>query len=79
MPKEPAWLSLKLTESCRHLAAAEGCYSVVLWLLSDMKCNPNPVDRFDRTPLEVNKPSSRQHPWLLTNAAFTGRHLSVKV
>lgn len=40
--------------NCRHLAAAEGCYSVVLWLLNDMSCNPNPVDRFKRTPLEVS-------------------------
>ena len=38
---------------CRHLAAAEGCYSVVEWLLTEGKCIPNPVDRFKRTPLEV--------------------------
>ena len=38
---------------CRHLAAAEGCYSVVEWLLTEGKCVPNPIDRFKRTPLEV--------------------------
>ena len=38
---------------CRHLAAAEGCYSVVEWLLTEGKCAPNPIDRFKRTPLEV--------------------------
>ena len=36
----------------RHLAAAEGCYSVVQWLVEDMGADPNPVDRFGRTPLE---------------------------
>lgn len=41
-------------QSCsRHLAAAEGCYSVVQWLLTEGKCDPNPIDRFNRTPLEV--------------------------
>ncbi|CAK0787626.1 hypothetical protein CVIRNUC_010848 [Coccomyxa viridis] len=35
-----------------HLAAAEGCYSVVEWLLTEGKCAPNPIDRFKRTPLE---------------------------
>ncbi|CAL5224575.1 g7281 [Coccomyxa viridis] len=35
-----------------HLAAAEGCYSVVEWLLTEGKCVPNPIDRFKRTPLE---------------------------
>ena len=38
---------------CRHLAAAEGCFSVVEWLLSEARVSPNPVDRFSRTPLEV--------------------------
>ena len=37
----------------RHLAAAEGCYSVVEWLLMEAHVSPNPVDRFSRTPLEV--------------------------
>ena len=37
---------------CRHLAAAEGCYSVVQWLVEDSGADPNPVDRFGRTPLE---------------------------
>lgn len=35
-----------------HLAAAEGCYAVVQWLLYDVDAQPNPVDRFGRTPLE---------------------------
>lgn len=37
---------------CRHLAAAEGCYSVVQWLLKSQAADPNPTDRFGRTPLE---------------------------
>ena len=36
----------------RHLAAAEGCYAVVQWLLHDAGAKPNPIDRFGRTPLE---------------------------
>lgn len=36
----------------RHLAAAEGCYSVVVWLLKQGAII-NAVDRFKRTPLEV--------------------------
>ncbi|GMH42437.1 hypothetical protein BSKO_10356 [Bryopsis sp. KO-2023] len=35
-----------------HLAAAEGCYSVVEWLIKEMNVDPSPVDRFKRTPLE---------------------------
>lgn len=35
-----------------HLAASEGCYSVVEWLIKDCKVPVNPVDRFKRTPLE---------------------------
>lgn len=35
-----------------HLAAAEGCYAVVQWLLYDADAKPNPIDRFGRTPLE---------------------------
>lgn len=35
-----------------HLAAAEGAYSVVQWLLEEVKAPANPVDRFLRTPLE---------------------------
>ncbi|KAK9786069.1 hypothetical protein WJX73_002690 [Symbiochloris irregularis] len=35
-----------------HLAAAEGCYSVVTWLLSNVGVDVNPIDRFNRTPLE---------------------------
>ncbi|KAF5831112.1 protein kinase [Dunaliella salina] len=34
-----------------HLAAAEGSYSAVSWLLQQ-GCDVNPVDRFQRTPLE---------------------------
>ena len=44
---------LKRIDVGRHLAAAEGCYSVVQWLLTEGKCGPNPIDRFNRTPLEV--------------------------
>ena len=36
----------------RHLAAAEGCHSVAVWLLSQA-ANVNAIDRFNRTPLEV--------------------------
>jgi len=36
----------------RHLAAAEGCYAVVQWLLHEAHAKPNPIDRFGRTPLE---------------------------
>lgn len=35
-----------------HLAAAEGCYSVAVWLLEECQAVANPVDRFKRTPLE---------------------------
>ncbi len=40
---------------CRHLAAAEGQLAAATWLL-DNDCSPNPVDRFQRTPLEVTSP-----------------------
>ncbi|PNH05328.1 Malate dehydrogenase, mitochondrial [Tetrabaena socialis] len=40
-----------------HLAAAEGAFSVVLWLL-DHGTEVNPVDRFKRTPLEVRQGGS---------------------
>lgn len=36
-----------------HLAAAEGCYSVVVWLLKQGAII-NAVDRFKRTPLEAS-------------------------
>ena len=39
--------------SCRHLAAAEGQLKTVEWLLQQ-ECDPNPVDRFSRTPLDVS-------------------------
>ncbi len=49
----------------RHLAAAEGCYSAVVWLLAH-GVDVNPVDRFKRTPLEVRgaalRPSGPPHP-----------------
>ena len=45
----------------RHLAAAEGCYSVVEWLLMEAHVSPNPVDRFSRTPLEVRGVLTRSH------------------
>ncbi|KAK9838136.1 hypothetical protein WJX81_003291 [Elliptochloris bilobata] len=35
-----------------HLAAAEGCFSVVEWLLKEAGADTNPIDRFSRTPLE---------------------------
>lgn len=38
--------------ACRHLSAAEGCYSIVSWLVSQGVA-VNAVDRFKRTPLEV--------------------------
>eukprot|EP00983_Pelagomonas_calceolata_P101781 1158739-Pelagomonas_calceolata.AAC.3 len=36
----------------KHLAAAEGSYSAVSWLLQQ-GCDVNPIDRFQRTPLET--------------------------
>ena len=39
--------------SCRHLAAAEGQLKTVEWLLKQ-GCDPNPIDRFSRTPLDVS-------------------------
>ena len=36
-----------------HLASAEGFLDIVQWLLSH-NVDPNPIDRFKRTPLEVN-------------------------
>lgn len=44
-----------MTRQCqtRHLAAAEGCFSVVEWLLKEAGADPNPIDRFNRTPLEA--------------------------
>ncbi|KAK9815543.1 hypothetical protein WJX72_005453 [[Myrmecia] bisecta] len=35
-----------------HLAAAEGRLDVVQWIVIECHANPNPVDRFRRTPLE---------------------------
>jgi hypothetical protein len=39
-------------DNCRHIACAEGAYSVAHWLL-DVGVDPNPHDRHNRTPLEV--------------------------
>lgn len=39
---------------CRHVAAAEGAFTVVEWLL-EVGADPNPLDRHDRTPLEVRQ------------------------
>lgn len=44
----------RITCPHRHLAAAEGCYSVAAWLIS-LGAQVNLVDRFKRTPLEVWK------------------------
>jgi hypothetical protein len=38
--------------ACRHIACAEGAYSVAQWLI-ETGVDPNPRDRHDRTPLEV--------------------------
>ncbi len=36
-----------------HVAAAEGAYSVVEWLVKSEACPVNPLDRHMKTPLEV--------------------------
>ncbi len=36
-----------------HVAAAEGAYSVVEWLVQSESCQVNPLDRHNKTPLEV--------------------------
>ncbi len=46
----------------RHLAAAEGCYAVVQWLLYDAQAKPNAIDRFGRTPLEDAVPPRPRRP-----------------
>ena len=56
-----------------HLAAAEGHFDTVKFLLSKCKVNPNPKDRWNRTPYsesrELNYVSEQfQHATL---AAFT--------
>mmetsp|Transcript_21828 Transcript_21828/g.33583 ORF Transcript_21828/g.33583 Transcript_21828/m.33583 type:complete len:565 (+) Transcript_21828:87-1781(+) len=35
-----------------HLAASEGSYDAAIFLLRDLKVNPNPLDRWKRTPLD---------------------------
>lgn len=48
-------------ESCRdydkrtpmHVAASEGAFSVVQWLVEEAGANLNPLDRWTKTPLEV--------------------------
>lgn len=37
----------------RHVAAAEGAYSVVQWLVQEEGVDINCIDRHNRTPLEV--------------------------
>ena len=49
LTKAPLHISLRPR---RHLASAEGFLDIVEWLLS-YGVDPNPVDRFKRTPLEV--------------------------
>ena len=39
----------------RHIAAAEGAFSVVQWLI-EAGADVNPLDRHNRTPLEVSSP-----------------------
>ncbi len=36
-----------------HVAAAEGAYSVVHWLVVEEGADVNPLDRHHKTPLEV--------------------------
>ena len=38
-----------------HLAAAEGHFDTVKFLLSKCKVNPNPKDRWNRTPYSESK------------------------
>ena len=48
----------------RHLASAEGFLDVVEWLLSH-GVDPNPIDRFKRTPLEVRPYAWSRCAWPL--------------
>lgn len=36
-----------------HIAAAEGAFSVVQWLVAEEAVDINPIDRHNKTPLEV--------------------------
>lgn len=50
-PKDPSCCDYD-KRTALHLAAGEGSHAVASWLLNDCGCNPNPIDRFKRTPLE---------------------------
>lgn len=39
----------------RHIASAEGAFSVVQWLVMEEKVDVNPMDRHHKTPLEVGQ------------------------
>ena len=56
----------------RHLAAAEGCFSVVEWLLREAGADANSIDRFNRTPLEA-RPARLSHPAALQPSACAHR------
>jgi len=46
---------LVCVHACRHIAAAEGAFSVVHWLVREGRASVNPLDRHGRTPLEVSQ------------------------
>ena len=48
----PSSQSLPDPPSCRHIASAEGAFSVVQWLLEE-GVDVNCIDRHNKTPLEV--------------------------
>lgn len=69
---------MSICMACRHVAAAEGQLSTVNWLLVAKSCNPNLVDRFSRTPLEVRPHScalAQRPAWRILDAlqACSGR------
>jgi hypothetical protein len=49
---------------CSHIACAEGAFSVAQWLI-ESGVDPNPRDRHDRTPLEVQTGWHRSRPGIL--------------
>jgi len=61
-----------------HLAAAEGHFETVKFLLSKCKVNPNPKDRWNRTPyseskeLNYDKISQYIHGYIITNPDYEG-------